>query len=169
MTIIWCMNLKCEVRETECFVILDHFCPFTLPAWQPVKQKFEKLKTTPGDAIILHMCTIPRQSYEVWFVRYGVWEPEFSAILDSFLPFYSPNSSENQKFEKMENMPTDIIILHMCTINGNHMMRNGDMEIWRYGSWDMVISYPFTPKILTMKKKKKKKSLGILTCYIYIP
>ena len=120
-----------------------------------VKQKFEKLKTTPGDAIILHMCTIPRQSYEVWFVRYGVWEPEFSAILDRFLPFYSPNSSENQNFEKMENMPTDIIILHMCTINGNHMMRNGDMEIWRYGSWDMVISYPFTPKILTMKKKKK--------------
>ena len=124
--------MRCERQNVLSFWTISALLP-SLPG-NLVKQKFEKLKTTPGDAIILHMCTIPRQSYEVWFVRYGVSETEFSAILDRFLPFYSPNSSENQNFEKMENMPTDIIILHMCTINGNHMMRNEDMEIWRYGS-----------------------------------
>ena len=29
---------------------------------------------------------------------------------------------KNQKFEKMKKNPGDIIILHMCTINDNHMM-----------------------------------------------
>ena len=35
---------------------------------------------------------------------------------------------ENQNFEKMKKTLTDIIILHMCTINDNNMM---------FGSWDM--------------------------------
>ena len=41
------------------------------------------------------------------------------APLSPFLPFNNP---ENQNFEKMKNMPGDIIILHMCTINENHMI-----------------------------------------------
>ena len=45
-----------------------------------------------------------------------------------FLPFYPPNNPKNQNFEKMKKMPGDIIILHKCTINDNHMM---------YGSSDM--------------------------------
>ena len=53
---------------------------------------------------------------------------EFFVILDYLLPFYPPNNPENQNFEKMEKPPGDINILHMCTINDNHMM---------YGSWDM--------------------------------
>ena len=47
---------------------------------------------------------------------------ELFIILDYFLPFNSPSNQENQKFEKMKNIPGDIIILHMCTINANHMM-----------------------------------------------
>ena len=39
-----------------------------------------------------------------------------------FLPFYPPNNPKNQNFEKMKKIPGDIIILHMCTINDNHMM-----------------------------------------------
>ena len=49
-------------------------------------------------------------------------------ILDSFLPFYPPKKTKNQNFEKMKQPPGDIIILHMCNINDNHMM---------YGSRDM--------------------------------
>ena len=33
-----------------------------------------------------------------------------------------PNNPQNQNFENMKKIPTDIIILHMCTINDNHMM-----------------------------------------------
>ena len=47
--------------------------------------------------------------------------------LDCFLPFYSPNNSENQNFEKMKKKPDDIIILHVCIIDENYMM---------YGSCD---------------------------------
>ena len=55
-------------------------------------------------------------------------QTKFFVILDCFLPFYPPNNPKNQNFEKMKKPPGDIIILHMCTINDNHMM---------YGSWDM--------------------------------
>ena len=60
--------------------------------------------------------------------------PKIWSIADSFLlfwticlPFYYPNNPENQNFEKMRKTPADII-LHMYTINNNHMM---------YGAWGM--------------------------------
>ena len=43
-------------------------------------------------------------------------------ILDHSLPFYPPNNPENENFEKMKKMPVDVIILHMCAINENHIM-----------------------------------------------
>ena len=62
---------------------------------------------------------------------HGSWDVEcgrhFRLILDHFLPFY-PTNPENQNFEKKKQTPEGIIILHMCTINGNHMM---------YDSWNM--------------------------------
>ena len=33
-----------------------------------------------------------------------------------------PNNLENKNFEKLKKIPGGIIILHMCTINDNHMM-----------------------------------------------
>ena len=49
--------------------------------------------------------------------------------MGQFLPFYSPNSPKNQNFEKMKKTPGDIIILHKCTKNHDHML---------YCSWDVV-------------------------------
>ena len=50
----------------------------------------------------------------------------------SFSPFFCLNNSDNQNFEKMKEKkkkkPGDIIILHMCTINDNHMM-NGSLDM----------------------------------------
>ena len=57
-----------------------------------------------------------------------MWQTEFFVILGHFLYFYPPNIMENQNFEKMKKTPGDIIILHMCTINDDHMM---------YVSWDV--------------------------------
>ena len=39
-----------------------------------------------------------------------------------FFPLYLPNNPKNQNFEKMKKQPGDIIILHRCKINYNHMM-----------------------------------------------
>ena len=54
-------------QQTEFFLILDHFCPFTPPhpttprplppprqSNNPENQNFEKMKKTTGDIIILH-------------------------------------------------------------------------------------------------------------------
>ena len=68
------------------------------------------------------------QSYDVWLLWYGAWGTEFFVILDHFLHFYPPNNTKSQNFEKIKKTPGDIITLHMCTMNDNHMM---------YGSWDM--------------------------------
>ena len=45
------------VQQAEFFIILDHFLPF-YPPNKPINLNFKKMKITPGDIIILHMCTI---------------------------------------------------------------------------------------------------------------
>ena len=67
------------------------------------------------------------QSYDAWFLSYRVRWTEFFVILDYFFHFYPPNNPENQNFEKIKKLLRDIIILHRCNINDNHMM---------YDSWD---------------------------------
>ena len=42
------------------------------------------------------------KSYDVWFLRYGMWQTEFFLTLEHFLPFYSPNNPKNHSFDKME-------------------------------------------------------------------
>ena len=61
------------------------------------------------------------QSYNVWFLRYGVQQAKSFLILDHFLLFY-------WKIKILKKKPGDIISLHLCTINDNHMM---------YGSLDI--------------------------------
>ena len=70
----------------------------------------------------------------------------------------------------MKKSAGDIIILHMCTKNQNHM---------KYGSWDLewdrqnflsfkFIFCPFTPLPpwrIKIKKKKKKKILDVIILY----
>ena len=63
---------------------------------------------------------------------YSSWDIERErlklVILGHFLPFYPSNDPENQNFQKMKKMSGNIILLHMCIINEDHMM---------YGSWDI--------------------------------
>ena len=53
---------------------------------------------------------------------YGAQQTEFFVMLVHFFLFYPPNNPKNQNFEKMKKMSRDIIILHMCTVNDNHMI-----------------------------------------------
>ena len=90
-----------------------------------------------------------------------------------FFPLLPPNKPKNQNFEKLKETPRYIIILHMYTVNDNHMM---------YSSWDMerhgqnflsfwTIFCPFTSlKTWKIKVLKKwKKSLEVLSFYTSVP
>ena len=102
--------------------------------------------------------------YGSWYIKQR--RTEFFVILDHFLLFYPLNNPKNKNFEKIKKVPRDIIILHQCTINDNHMM---------HGSWNMkrdrqiflsfwTVFCPFTPlttwiiKILKNWKKHQEIS-----------
>ena len=72
----------------------------------------------PGAIIILHMCTI----YEN-HLMFGSLDFECDwQIFFHFGPHFDLlTTQKNQNFEKIKKMPGDVIILHMCTINDNHM------------------------------------------------
>ena len=85
------------------------------------------MKETPRDIIILHMCTINDNH-----MMYGSHAIEHDR--QNFLSFwtifctFTPLTTQKIKIlKKMKKPPGDIIILHKCTINYNHMM---------YGSCD---------------------------------
>ena len=131
------------------------FCSFTAITTQKIKI-LKKWKKTPGD-MFLHTCT--KNHHHIlcgsWFGTQ--WKLLFF-ILGYFLHFNLPNSLKNQNFLKMKKTTGDIIILHMCPKNHDHMP---------YGSWDMAhngcqcyfsfwaIFCPFTS--LTIQKIKISK------------
>ena len=61
-------------------------------------------------------------------MMYGSWDTKhvwtvFSDILEHLLHFCETNNPKNQNFEKeRKKTPGDIITLHVCTINNNHMV-----------------------------------------------
>ena len=63
--------------------------------------------------------------YDSWNIRCN--RQKFSTFWAIFLHFQLFDKLENQNFN-IEKASGDIIILHICTINDNHIM---------YGSWDM--------------------------------
>ena len=64
--------LRHRLRQTEFFVILDHFLPF-YPSNDPKNQNFVKMKKTPGNIITLHMYTINEDHIsmvsEIWSTK----------------------------------------------------------------------------------------------------
>ena len=83
-----------------------------------------KQRKTPGDTIILHLCTNNLD------VIYSSWDTERDRLklisLGQFYLFY-PLKPKKSKFWKNEELAGDIIMLHMCAKNHNYMM---------YGSWN---------------------------------
>ena len=68
------------------FVILGHFSLFHSPA-DPEKQNFEILKKTPGDIIILQMCTINEDHMMYGSCDMMEGDGQNLVILDHFFPF----------------------------------------------------------------------------------
>ena len=113
--------LSYGVQWTNFFFILDKFCLPFYPSNNPKNQNFEKMKTTPRDIIILHMCTINEKSYD------HSWDMErdgqnFLSFWTMFCTFTLLTTQKIKILKKMKKISGDIIILHMCTINDNRMM-----------------------------------------------
>ena len=100
------------------FSFWDIFCPFTPLTAQKIKIKKKKKKKTPGDIIILHMCTklIIRwcKVSEIWCVS--------NDIISHFGVLLPPQQPKKSEFWKSEKKPGDIITLHMCIKNYDQMM-----------------------------------------------
>ena len=79
-------------------------------------------KKMPEDFILLYIHVYHKgRSYDTWFLKYKVQQTEFFVILGHFLPF-QPLDNPKIKTLKLKKNPGDIIILHICPINDNHMM-----------------------------------------------
>ena len=90
-------------------------------------------------------CTVP----EIW----SMWWTEFFVILDRFC-------------QKMKQTPGDIIILHMCTVNDNHMSAQW-MDGWTDGwkKWHIEVGAPliiekpiFCSNIYRLRQKSANNS-----------
>ena len=115
--------------------ILYHFGLF-LPFYthiNPENQNFEKNKKsiwrcchflyTCMPKITITWCMLP----EIWSVR-DIFFCHYGPFFCSLTPL-PPNNLENQNFEKLKKKLGDIIILHKCSKNHDHML---------HCSWDMV-------------------------------
>ena len=109
------------------------------------------------DVIILHMCTKSDNDtmYGSWNMKHN--RQSFLLFWTIFLPLYYPNNPENQNFVKTRKTPADIIILHMYTINNNHMMYDAwDMDRGRqtFLSFLTIFCTPTTQKVKILKTWK---------------
>ena len=110
-------NIRCD-RQTF-LTFLSIFCFFSpLTTW---KIKILTSKKTPGDIVILHICTINDNH-----MIYGFWDVEhvmdrIFVILDHILHFYPPKNPKNQNFKKIKKTSGDIIILDICTVTESHL------------------------------------------------
>ena len=76
----------------------------------------------PGDITILQMGAINDNHMMYGSLDMKCDRQNFFVILNCFLPFYPPNNPKNQNFEKLKKIPGDIIILHKCNKNHDHML-----------------------------------------------
>ena len=164
------INISWDVeRESLKLVVLGNFLAF----YPPKNPKNEILKKWKKLRVISSFYTCVTKISIIWYIVLEIRsETEFFVILGHFLPYYFSNDQENQNFQKRKKLPGDVILLHMCAINDDHMM---------YGSWDMEhdrfflsfwpIFCPFT--LLRTRKikplKKWKKHVEILTFYTCVP
>ena len=115
------------------------------------------------------------QSYDVWFLRYRVWQTEFFVILDNFLPIYPVNTWKTKILKKWKK---SLEILSFYTSVPKIKIRCYTVPCWDmardgcncyFSFW--IIFCPFTP--LTAQKmkisKKWKKLLETSSFYTSVP
>ena len=134
---------------------MGHFLPF-YPTIYPKNKIWKKCKNTPGDIILLHICSIneDHMMYGSCNTRHG--KQNFLSFWAIFLHLTLLTTQKINIFKKMKKKKKkncgEIIILHLCTTNDDHMM---------YGSWDMEhkiqIFLSFSTIFFTPKQPGKSK------------
>ena len=86
------------------------------------------LANSPKNETYHHFTKVYQKPWSstILFQRYGVWFWAFSFYFHFGLYFYlsppTPYSAKNKNFKRMKKVPADIIILHKCTKNHDHMI-----------------------------------------------
>ena len=127
----------------------------------------------PGDIFLLYIHVYHKwRSYDKWFWNIRCNREKLLSFWVIFCSF-NPLTTRKIKILKLKKIPGDITILHICTINNNHMMYvSWDMECDRQNFLSFWIAFcSFTP-LRTQKikiLKKWKKHLEILSFYTSLP
>ena len=93
-------DMECDRKKI--FFILIIFCPFTtLTLKIKIFKKWKKKNTR----IYHHFIQVYHkwQSYNIWFLRYEVWQTEFFVILGHALPFYPITTQNINILKKRKN------------------------------------------------------------------
>ena len=126
----WCTknhDMWFGVWQTYFFVILGHFFALSPHYWARKLKIGRNVKKDLRHYPFTHVYHKWR-SYDVWFLGYKARQPKFFVILGHSLPLTLLTNWKIRILKKSKKPPEDIVILHLCTTNDNHMM---------HGSWDM--------------------------------
>ena len=134
------------------------FCPLPLTTWTINILKNEKnIWRYHHFTYLYHKW----QSYEVWFLSYQAWQ---TRIFLSLWTIFCTNNPKNKNFEKLTKRPGNIIILHKCTKNHDHMLYCSlDMTRNRFNYFSFWASFYFFTSLTAQKIKiflKMKKMPG---------
>ena len=94
------------------------------------------------------------QSYDVWFLCYGVWQAKVFVILDHFLHLYPLTTQKIKILKKLKKAPWDIIILQKCTNNHDHMLYCS----WVWHMTDVIVIFHFGLFFAFLPPQQHKKS-----------
>ena len=157
-------------------IIFCHSGPFfaLLPHYGLRKSKFWKHEKHTWTYYHFTNVYHKLQSYDVWFLRYGLQQTGFFVILNHFLPFYPPNRLKNQNFKKLKTL-LEISSFH-TSVPKIMIIRYTVPETWHMT--DKIVTFHFglffallTP--LTAQKikisKKMKNLMEISSFYTCVP
>ena len=148
------------------------FCPFTLLKTEKIKllKRWKKGPEILSFFRCVHFSNVYRESpmdyNHMMHSSLDMEHDRFWTIFCTFTPLTTQKITILEQWKKKKT-PRDIIILHMCTINDNHMMYGSwDMENDRHNFlsfWTIFIPLPLlkTQKIKILKQQPK--SLEILS------
>ena len=143
-------------RDRLNLVVLGHFFPF-YPPQNPKYRNFEKHGKIIGLEISSFYTSVSKIAI-IWCTVLDI-QSKTKRVLSHFLPFLPPIDPKIRTYKRMKNIPGHIIFLHVCTVNGDHMI---------YGSWNtykvwqteffviIAIFFPFHP--LAAQKIKNLKN-----------
>ena len=159
--------LRYGVSQTNFFVILGHFLPFYHPSPLPPNlmilniKILKKMKKMPRDIVLLYIHVYHKwRSYDIWFLKYKVWQTEIFDNLGHFLPFQPLKNLENQNFNTEKNTWR---YYHFTNMNDSHMMYgSSDMECNRHNFLSLWTDFTLLPpsNLKNQNFEKMKKVTG---------